>query len=59
MTLKNILKKELKNDIKLNINFKKEKKIEKRSKPKQIVTIWFGVPGSGKTTFAAWLAKKI
>ena len=34
----------------------KDKK--KKTKKKDILTIYFGVPGSGKTTFAAWLAKR-
>jgi replication-associated recombination protein RarA len=27
-------------------------------KPKYTFDIYFGVPGSGKTTFAAWIAKR-
>ena len=30
----------------------------KRHSPKHVLSIYFGVPGAGKTTFAAWLAKK-
>jgi len=31
---------------------------KKNKLPPQILSIYFGVPGAGKTTFAAWLAKK-
>lgn len=31
---------------------------KKQYSPPHVLTIWFGVPGSGKTTFAAWLTKK-
>lgn len=44
----------------MNIKEKfKERRIKKaKSKQKHILSVYFGVPGSGKTTFAAWLAKK-
>lgn len=33
-------------------------KRKKKCKIKHILSIYFGVPGSGKTTFAAWLTKR-
>lgn len=38
-------------------SFEKIKKSRKKRLPPQIVSIYFGVPGSGKTTFAAYLAR--
>lgn len=35
-----------------------KKKIDTYPKIKEVVNIYFGVPGSGKTTFAAWLARR-
>lgn len=32
--------------------------IKKGKKREDIISVYFGVPGSGKTTFAAWLAKQ-
>lgn len=50
MTLKQLLKKEER---------KNEKRLrKKKGKQQHILSIYFGVPGSGKTTFAAWLAKR-
>lgn len=49
MTLNQLLKKELKED---------RKKEKKKGKQEHILSVYFGVPGSGKTTFAAWLAKR-
>ena len=31
---------------------------KKKGKQEHILSVYFGVPGSGKTTFAAWLAKR-
>lgn len=50
-------------NIKLNIEYKKSRKQYKKlkywqSKTKHELSIYFGVPGSGKTTYAAYLAKK-
>lgn len=36
---------------------KKKKKLVKKYQP-HILSVYFGVPGSGKTTFAAWLTKR-
>lgn len=41
----------------MNFKLKKEKK-KKKCKIPHILSIYFGVPGSGKTTFAAWLTKR-
>lgn len=35
-----------------------KKKLETYPKIKEVVSVYFGVPGSGKTTFAAWLARR-
>lgn len=35
-----------------------KKKNETYPKIKEVVSVYFGVPGSGKTTFAAWLARR-
>lgn len=40
-----------------NVSSKKSKK-KKNGKQEHILSVYFGVPGSGKTTFAAWLAKR-
>lgn len=32
--------------------------VKKKNKKSDILSIYFGVPGAGKTTFAAWLVKK-
>lgn len=32
--------------------------VKPKGKQEHILSVYFGVPGSGKTTFAAWLAKK-
>ena len=49
MQLKTLLHRELKKP--------KNKKPRKSKKPPHVLSIYFGVPGSGKTTFAAWLVK--
>lgn len=41
----------------MKLNLKRKKK-EKKCKVPHILSIYFGVPGSGKTTFAAWLTKR-
>lgn len=38
-------------------NIKNHKKYVKKYQP-HVLSVYFGVPGSGKTTFAAWLAKR-
>lgn len=43
---------------KFEMKFKKKEKKKKKYKIDHILSIYFGVPGSGKTTFAAWLTRK-
>lgn len=43
-------------DIKSLLEEKKEKR--KKGVQEHVLSVYFGVPGSGKTTFAAWLAKR-
>lgn len=43
-------------DIKTLLKEKKEKR--KKGVQEHVLSVYFGVPGSGKTTFAAWLAKR-
>ncbi|MDO4957601.1 MAG: hypothetical protein Q4E60_11370, partial [Bacteroidales bacterium] len=45
-------------DKKLFKEAKKALRIKRKHMPPHVLNVWFGVPGSGKTTFAAWLAKK-
>lgn len=40
------------------IESRHEKKKKKKGKQDHVLSIYFGVPGSGKTTFAAWLTKR-
>lgn len=55
MKLKTILKRAEKDNEKVDSLFKRK---HKKKKQEHILSVYFGVPGSGKTTFAAWLAKR-
>lgn len=44
-------------DFKAKREEKKHKRLVKKYQP-HILSVYFGVPGSGKTTFAAWLTKR-
>lgn len=45
------------NDYRCEKRAKKREKMIKKYQP-HVLSVYFGVPGSGKTTFAAWLAKR-
>lgn len=55
MKLKTILKRAEKDNEKVDSRYMSRRK---KKKQEHILSVYFGVPGSGKTTFAAWLAKR-
>ena len=55
---KEYIKQLSKEDKKLYRQAEKAVRIRNKHMPPHVLNVWFGVPGSGKTTFAAWLAKK-
>lgn len=57
MTLKQLLKYDSKKEELKQRRFERKRK-KKKGKQEHILSVYFGVPGSGKTTFAAWLTKR-
>lgn len=48
----------MKDNLNKLLRSEKPRKKKKAKTPPHILSIYFGVPGAGKTTFAAWLAKR-